>query len=337
MKTLATLALAASAALAAAPLALADASPTATDFRPAYRRPATVPHPEDNPPTPGRVELGKMLFFDPRLSGTGAISCATCHNPSFAWTDRLPLGRGDSHKPLGRHTPTILNAAFNEVQMWDGRFATLEEQAIGPMMSTAEMNITAEEILARLNAIPRYVELFALHYGTASVTTDAVTKAIACFERTIISGEAPFDRFVAGDEQAISPAARRGFELFNTKGHCAACHSGWTFTDSSFHDIGVASDDLGRGPVLGLDALNHAFKTPTLRNVADHPPYMHNGSEATLRQVIELYNAGGRVQRPTLSSEIKPLGLDDREIDDLVAFLETLSSQDAPVTLPVLP
>lgn len=334
MPTLIQFRLAALSGLFACCSAIASAE---TDHRVAFRRPSVVPTPEDNQSTPGRVELGKMLFFDPRLSGTGAISCATCHNPSFAWTDRLSLGRGDGHKQLGRHTPTILNAAFNEVQMWDGRFATLEEQAIGPMMSAAEMNITAEEILSRLNAIPRYVELFREHYGVASVTTDAVTKAIACFERTVISGEAPFDRFVAGDEGAISPAAKRGFALFNTKANCAACHSGWNFTDSSFHDIGVASADLGRGPILGIDTLNHAFKTPTLRNVADHAPYMHDGSEQTLRDAIELYNAGGRVKRSTLSAEIRPLGLEPAEVDDLVAFLHTLSSHDAPVTLPVLP
>ena len=308
-----------------------------TDYRPAYRRPGSVPTPADNLSTPGRVELGKMLFFDPRLSGTGAISCATCHNPSFAWTDRLPVGRGDGHKKLGRHTPTILNAAFNEVQMWDGRFASLEEQALGPMMSTAEMNITADEILSRLRAIPRYVELFTTHDGPAGVTTEAVTKAIASFERTVISGEAPFDRYVAGNDSALSPSARRGFVLFNTKANCAACHSGWAFTDSSFHDIGLPGEDLGRGRTLGIDSLNHAFKTPTLRNVADHPPYMHDGSEADLRAVIDLYNQGGRVRRPTLSGEIKPLGLTAAETDDLLAFLRALSSHDAPVTLPALP
>ena len=315
---------------------VARAAPPA-DHRDAYRRPATVPHPADNQPTPGRIELGKMLFFDPRLSGNGAISCASCHNPSFAWTDRLPLGRGDNHQLLGRHTPTILNSAFNDTQMWDGRFATLEEQALGPMTSSAEMHADSAEILRRLNAVPRYVELFKRHYGVDVITTEVLTKAIAVFERTIVSGEAPFDRYVAGDEHAISESARRGFALFNTKANCAACHSGWNFTDGSFHDIGVASDDPGRGPVIGLDTLKHAFKTPTLRNVADHAPYAHDGSEATLRDIVLLYNEGGRVKRPTLSSEIKPLRLTPAEIDDLVAFLETLSSEDPPVTLPKLP
>jgi len=307
------------------------------DYRAAYKRPTEVPAPADNRPTPERVELGKMLFFDPRLSGNGTISCASCHNPAFAWTDRLPLGVGTNDKALGRHTPTILNAAFNEVQMWDGRFSTLEEQALGPMMSTAEMNISVAEIRRRLNDIPRYVELFNHAYGSTGVTEENVARAIAAFERTVVSAEAPFDQFVNGDEHAISPAARRGFELFNTKGNCAACHSGWTFTDNSFHDIGLASTDAGRGAILGIAELNHAFKTPALRNIDQSAPYMHDGSEATLRDVIELYNLGGRVKRPTLSSDIRPLGLTEQEIDDLVAFLCSLTSVDPAITVPVLP
>jgi len=308
-----------------------------TDFRSRYHRPAAVPAPADNEPTPARVALGQMLFFDPRLSGNGSISCATCHNPSFAWTDRLPLGHGAGHKVLGRHTPTVLNAAFNELQMWDGRFATLEEQALGPMLSKDEMNATAEEIIHRLKSIPGYAPLFQAAYGDEGITTATLGKAIASFERTIVSGEAPFDRYVAGDEHAISAAAKRGFALFNTKANCAACHSGWAFTDSSFHDIGVASEDPGRGRTLGIAELNHAFKTPTLRNIVERAPYMHDGSEATLREVIELYNQGGRVKRSTLSAEIKPLHLTAGEIDDLLAYLHTLSSRDTPVTLVALP
>jgi cytochrome c peroxidase len=307
------------------------------DPRHAYRRPATVPVPADNQLTPERVELGKKLFFDPRLSGSNVMSCASCHNPSFSWGDRQPVGTGHGHKKLGRRTPTILNAAFNELQMWDGRFATLEEQAIGPMTSPDEMNITAEEMIGRIRDNPGYRAYFRTAYGEAGVTVDTVTKAIAAFERTVISGEAPFDRFVAGDDQAISPAARRGFGLFNTKANCAACHSGWAFTDSSFHDIGVASDDPGRGRTLGIPELNHAFKTPTLRNIVERAPYMHDGSENTLHEVVELYNAGGRVKRSTLSSEIRPLGLTPQEVDDLVEFMRSLSSKDAPVTLPELP
>jgi cytochrome c peroxidase len=313
------------------------ASGTAGTFRDRYIRPATVPAPADNITTPERVELGHMLFFDPRLSSSGAISCATCHNPSFAWGDRLPRGVGHGHVELGRRTPTILNAAFNEVQMWDGRFATLEEQALGPMLSSAEMNNSVEKIVETLSQLSGYTERFAQAYPGEGITGSSISKAIAAYERTVISGEAPFDRWVAGDEAAISQQAKHGFVLFNTKAQCASCHSGWNFTDSSFHDLGLASIDQGRGAVLGIDELNHTFKTPTLRNVDQRAPYMHDGSEATLRDVLELYNLGGRVRRATLSSEIKPLGLTEPEMDALLAFLHTLTSVDDPVRLPTLP
>lgn len=307
------------------------------DIRSRYARPAEIPMPADNVSTPERVELGRMLFFDPRLSGNGALSCATCHNPSLQWGDGLPVGRGDGHQALARRTPTILNSAFNALQMWDGRFESLEMQATGPMMSVAEMHAQPAVVEERLNAIPEYRERFRAAYGERVITVSAVAKALAAFERTVISPDAPFDRFVRGDDTAISPAARRGFDLFNTKAHCASCHSGWNFTDGSFHDIGLVTDDLGRGPILGIDGLNHHFKTPTLRNVTGRAPYGHNGSEATLRDVVDLYNRGGRVQRSTLSSEIKPLGLTSEEIDDLVAFLHSLTSEPMNVILPELP
>lgn len=308
-----------------------------TDFRARYQRPASVPAPADNVPNPARVELGKMLFFDPRLSGNGAMSCASCHNPSYSWTDPLPLGRGDNHQVLGRRTPTVLNAAFNPLQMWDGRFATLEAQAVGPLMSPQEMNVQPAEVEARLNALPRYRAMAQAAYGSETITLDLVAKAISSFERTIVSAEAPFDRFVKGDEQAISAEARRGFELFNTKARCASCHAGWNFTDGSFHDIGLVTADTGRGKILGFDSMDHTFKTPTLRNVAERAPYGHNGSESTLRGMIELYDRGGRVQRPTLSQDIKPLGLTETEKADLVAFLRTLTSPGPVVVPPELP
>jgi cytochrome c peroxidase len=205
------------------------------------------------------------------------------------------------------------------------------------MMSTAEMNIQPDEVVVKLRALPQYQSLFRAAFGEKGITTETIVKAIASYERTIISADAPFDRYVKGDDNAISPEARRGFVLFNTKAHCATCHSGWNLSDSSFHDIGVASDDLGRGPIIGLETLNHAFKTPTLRNIQDRAPYTHNGSEKTLRDVVDLYDQGGRVKRATLSAEIKPLNLTEPEKNDLIAFLRTLTSQDAPVTLPVLP
>ncbi len=317
--------------------ASATAPASDTDFRAAYTRPAGAPQNAANPSSPQRIALGKMLFFDPRLSGSNVMSCATCHNPSFAWADHLPVGVGSGHHPLGRHTPTILNAAFNDLQMWDGRFNTLEQQALGPMLSPAEMHSTPELIVSRLSNVPRYVELFHEAYGESGITADNIAKAIGSFERTIISAEAPFDRYVAGDNHAISPAAIRGFTLFNTKANCVVCHSGWNFTDSSFHDIGVTGDDLGRGPIIRLDSMNHAFKTPTLRNIDQRAPYTHNGSEPSIESVIELYNQGGRAKRPTLSGDIKPLGLSAAEVSDLTAFLHTLTSHDPAVTLPELP
>jgi cytochrome c peroxidase len=247
------------------------------------------------------------------------------------------LAVGNGHKTLGRRTPTILNAAFNDLQMWDGRFATLEHQALGPMTSPDEMNATVDQIVARLSAIPEYVKLFRASYGDSGITGETIGKAIACYERTIVSAEAPFDRYVKGDDTAISPAAIRGFALFNTKANCVTCHSGWNFTDSSFHDIGITGSDKGRGPILGIDSMNHAFKTPTLRNIDRRAPYGHNGTEADLVAIMELYNMGGREKRPTLSSDIKPLNLTSAEISDVIAFLHTLTSQDPAVTLPELP
>ena len=278
-----------------------------------------------------------MLFFDPRLSNSQVMSCATCHNPSFAWGDSLPKGVGHGHKQLGRRTPTILNSAFNEVQFWDGRAHSLEEQAIGPIVAAGEMNFSIDQAVENISAIPEYVSWFNEAYPGEEICEETIGKAIASFERTVISGEAPFDRWINGDADAISKKAKWGFKLFNEKANCVNCHSGWNFTDSSFHDIGVKTEDKGRGGVLEIDALNHAFKTPTLRNIVERAPYMHNGSEATLHEVLVLYNLGGRVHRPTLSDEIEPLGLNEDEIDAVIEFLKTLSSKDDPVELPILP
>jgi cytochrome c peroxidase len=165
-----------------------------------------------------------------------------------------------------------------------------------------------------------------------------VAKAIANFERTVVSGTAPFDQWIEGEEQAISESAKRGFDLFNTKANCAACHSGWNFTDNGFHDIGVAGGDKGRGAFLtDIEIVQHAFKTPTLRNVTQRAPYMHDGSEKTLRDTVELYRAGGRVKRPSLAHEVKQLDLSDAEIDALCDFMATLTSVDKPVQIPILP
>lgn len=315
----------------------ADSKPEAGSFFAEYERPVGIPSPEDNPTTAEKVQLGKMLFFDPRLSGSGIISCASCHNPALGWQDGLPLGVGDKGTVLGRHTPTILNLAWSGPMFWDGRADTLEEQAIGPIMAEAEMNADVDKLIARLKAIPAYRTAMEKIFPEQGVSLESIGKAIAAYERTIVSGTAPFDRWMAGDSSAISDAAQRGFVLFNTKANCAACHRGWRFTDDGFHDIGLASEDPGRGKVLpGITVLEHAFKTPTLRNIAERGPYMHDGSIATLEEVVDHYDRGF-IKRPSLSDSIFALNLTAREKADLVAFMQTLSSQDEPVTLPVLP
>lgn len=304
-----------------------------------YVRPASIPYPEDNPHSDAKEVLGKMLYFDPRVSVSGTQSCATCHNPSLGWEDGMALGVGHGHKQLGRASPTILNLAWDEFYFWDGRAETLEEQALGPIQSGAEMNMPMEQLLGHLNEIEEYKPLFASAFPENPVIDDKnIAKAIATYERGVISGEAPFDRWVNGDEAAISDGAKRGFVLFNTKANCAACHSGWNFSDSSFHDIGLDSDDIGRGKLLPqVVPMQHAFKTVGLRNIDRRAPYMHNGMLKTLEEVVDHYNNGGAVKRESLSDQVFPLNLTVEEKKDLVAFLHTLTSEDKPVTAPDLP
>jgi cytochrome c peroxidase len=302
-----------------------------------YLRPTTVPQPKNNPITADKVTLGKMLFFDPRLSGSGAISCATCHNPGLAWGDGLAKGLGHMGTHLGRHTPTILNVAYGEPYFWDGRAATLEDQAKGPLMSSKEMSMSAESALPLLRSIPEYGTAFSRAFPGQAISLDSIAAAIATYERTVISSDAPFDRWVNGDNQALSAPAIRGFVLFNGKANCAACHSGWRMSDDGFHDIGMHDADLGRAAIMpGIVQLERAFKTPTLRNIAQRAPYMHDGSVPTLAAVIDHYDNGFET-RPSLDSNIHRLGLSSDEKTDLLAFLNALTSVDEPVTLPVLP
>lgn len=303
-----------------------------------YIRPAAIPFPDDNPYTPAREALGKSLFFDPRLSGSDRISCASCHNPALSWSDGLPRAIGYDRRILGRRTPTILNLAWSDSMFWDGRASTLEEQALGPIQSAGEMNLNLDRMVAKVAAIAGYRDLFSRAYPGRAIAQDTVAQAIATFERQIVSGTAPFDRWLRGDDGAMSADAQHGFELFNSKAQCSTCHSGWRFTDDSFHDIGVPGADRGRGDILpAIDAMQHAFKTPTLRNVDRRGPYMHDGSVRSLDDVIELYDRGGLARRPSLSPEIKPLGLTPEETRDVIAFLQALTSADKPVQIPALP
>jgi cytochrome c peroxidase len=304
---------------------------------PDYRRPASMPAPRNNPLTPEKVALGQMLFFDPRLSGSGAISCATCHNPALGWSDAQPTGLGHMGGRLGRHTPTILNVAYGEPYFWDGRAATLEDQAKGPLTSAAEMNMPAEQAVKRILSIPQYVTAFEYAFPGKPISVDTIAAAIASYERTVVSTSAPFDKWVAGDESAISDSAKRGFVLFNGKANCAVCHTGWRMTDDGFHDIGIDGTDRGRAAVSpGIVQLEHAFKTPTLRNIEQRAPYMHDGSVATLSAVIDHYDHGF-VARPSLDPQMHRLGLTPQEKVDVLAFLGTLTSVDAPAVVPVLP
>jgi cytochrome c peroxidase len=302
-----------------------------------YRRPPTIPFPAQNPYTAEKAALGKKLYFDTRLSGAHLLSCASCHNPGFGWGDGQAKGVGHGMKQLGRRSPTIINAAFGEIFMWDGRAASLEEQALGPIKTDVEMNLPLDQLIARLQSVSEYGPLFQAVFPTEGITEGTVAKAIATYERTVVSGRAPFDAWIDGDEQAVSEAAKRGFLLFNTKARCLSCHSGWNLTDDSFHDTGLPDADVGRGRQMpAIVKMQHAFKTPGLREIARRGPYMHDGAMATLEAVVEHYRGGG-VDRASRSDLIKPLDLSDREVADLVTFLQTLSSDVGPTTVPVFP
>lgn len=307
-------------------------------IRASYHRPASIPFPSSNPYSKERSGLGEMLFFDPLLSGSRTRSCATCHNPSLSWSDSLPRAIGENPKGMALRSPTLIDVAFTETLGWDGKFKDLESVAFGPITNPMNMNLTEAELITRLSAIPAYVEAFTRAFGDGAVTRPRIELALATFERGILAGQSPFDRWIMGDKSAISVEAKRGFQIFNGKAHCSACHSGPSFTDGSFHDIGTAEkDDIGRGRLFPTsEKLRYAFKTPTLRDVARRAPYMHNGSVTTLAEVIELYDRGG-IDRPSRSPLIKTLALSAGEKTDLLAFLETLTTSSPPAAVPTLP
>ena len=295
-----------------------------------YQRPAKIPFPDSNPYTPAKADLGRMLFFDPILSGSRKISCSSCHNPSKSWADGLQRAVGEDPAGLKIRTPTLIDIAFVDILGWDGKFPDLESVAFKPLVSPQLMNITERELVRRLRRVPRYVAAFNAAFGKGAITRTRIEKALGIYQRTIVAGEAPFDRWIAGDETAISAEAKRGFALFNGKAHCSHCHSGPSFTDGSFQDIGTATGaDIGRGRIFPKsEMLRYAFKTPTLRNVAKRAPYMHDGSIPTLEGVIELYNRGG-IDRPSRSPSIEPLSLTETDKKALIEFLQTLTA-DSP-------
>jgi cytochrome c peroxidase len=302
-----------------------------------YHRPTSIPFPQHNPYSAEKIGLGKSLFFDTRLSAANLLSCATCHSPAYGWGDGQPKGVGHDMKPLRRRSPSIVNAAFGQIFMWDGRAASLEEQALGPIVADVEMNLPMDQLIPKLKGISGYAALFQAAFPKEGLAPQSIAKAIATYERTVVSGRAPFDAWIEGDENAISAEAKRGFMLFNTKAECAKCHSGWSLTDDSFHDTGLADLDIGRGKILpGVVKMAHAFKTPGLREITRRGPYMHDGSLPTLDAVMDHYNDGG-IDRPSRSEMIKALGLSKQETHDLVAMLKTLTSNMDPTAVPVLP
>jgi len=300
-----------------------------------------VSHPADNLWSKEKEELGKMLYFDPRLSGSNWISCATCHNPGLGWGDGLPRAIGNGQKELGRHSPTIINSGYFELQFWDGRAKTLEEQAVGPIQAAVEMNQNMDELIDELNAIPGYVSLFKKVFESSGITPGNIGKAIATFERSVVSKNSSYDKYERGDKSAMSASAVRGIEVFFGKGKCAICHSGPGFTDSGFHNIGVKQHgplkkDDGRFNVTKEDFDKGAFKTPGLRHVSRTAPYMHDGSAATLEDVVEFYDRGGDVDN-NKTPLITPLELTSQEKKDLVEFLKALEGEPILITLPNLP
>lgn len=307
-------------------------------WRDEYRRPAAIPFPDDNPYSVAKAELGRMLFFDPLLSGSRSRSCATCHNPGLSWGDGLARAVGDGCGLMALRAPTLLNVAWTPRPGWDGKFRDVEAVGFAAITGGANMDMPEAAAVERVAANPGYARAFDTAFGTDGITRRTIEMALATYERTIVSGEAPFDRWLGGDEAAIGEDAKRGFALFDGKAGCSGCHSGWAFTDGSFHDIGTArGDDIGRGRLFPTSAkLRYAFKVPTLRDVDRRAPYMHDGSVPTLAEVIALYDRGG-IERPSRSTRIQPLGLTEEEKVDVVAFLHTLTSPPQPIPVPVLP
>ena len=299
------------------------------------------PQPAYNLPTPSKIELGKMLFFDPRLSRDKSVSCASCHNPAIGFSDGRPVAIGIKGQRGTRNSPSLYNVAYNKAYFWDGRAGSLEEQILAPLQNPIEMGEDLDHLVDKLNGIPGYEERFRQVFGTR-VTVDGITRAIAAFERTILSRNSRFDRFMAGDEKAMTPQEIHGLRLFDEKAKCVTCHNGPNFSDGQFHGLGLPPRkgipvDLGRYNVTRDENDEETFKTPSLRSVAESPPYMHNGMFKSLEEVVNFYvKAPGRpAHRHPL---ITPLDLmTDQDKKDLIAFLHSLTGEPLKVIPPKLP
>jgi len=293
--------------------------------------------PQDNPYTPEKAELGRYLYFDKRLSADGSVSCATCHDPAHGFTDGAPVATGIKGQRGNRSSPTVINRAYSLAQFWDGRAATLEDQAKGPIANPIEMGNSHDAMVVSLRKIQGYAPMFQKAFGSSEITVDRVAQAIATFERTIFSGNSPYDRYKAGNKKAMTAAQVRGMRVFFDKAKCDSCHEGVNFTLNAYANLGVGADkpnpDVGRYAVTKDPADWGAFKTPTLRDVARTKPYMHDGSLLNLDQVVDFYNKGGTPNR-NLDAKIKPLHLRAEEKADLTAFLNALTGDETRVLAP---
>lgn len=300
-----------------------------------------VPVPEDNPVTPEKVALGKMLYFDTRLSKDDTVSCASCHDPALGWTDQSATSTGIGGEVGGANAPTVINAAYATSQFWDGRAASLEEQALGPIENPIEMGHKLDDVVATLNSIPAYQEKFQAAFGT-DATADGIAKAIASFERTVLSGNSPYDKYVAGDESALNEAQVAGMKLFDDAG-CTTCHTPPLFSNYRFYNTGVGMDketpDAGRQAVTGDPNDLGKYRVPSLRDVADTGPYFHDGSYDSLEKAVAVMAAGG-VANDNLSPMIKAVAAKSLTAEDqasIVEFLKALSGEYPVVESPELP
>jgi cytochrome c peroxidase len=285
--------------------------------------------PADNPWSAAKAGLGKLLYFDTRLSADQTVSCATCHNPKFGFTDGAAVSTGIRGQKGGRSAPTVINRAWSLAQFWDGRAATLEAQAVGPMANPIEMGNTHRAIVKAIQDVAGYRPLFAEAFGDDDINIDRIGKAIATFERTVVSGDSPYDRWKTGKANAMSPAAQRGLKVFK-KAQCDACHEGQNFTSNMYSNIGIGIDkptpDEGRSAISKDPSDWGAFKTPTLRDIEFTAPYMHDGSLKTLEEVVDYYDKGGTPNK-NLDPKIKPQHLTAAEKTDLVVFMKALGGR----------
>ncbi|MDX2288513.1 MAG: cytochrome c peroxidase [Hyphomicrobiaceae bacterium] len=293
-------------------------------WRTLFARPAGIPAPPGNPSNPAKATLGERLFFDPRLSGDNARSCASCHDPEQGYSNGLPRGIARDGGQLRRHVPSLFNLAWGESFLWDGSEPSLETQIDGPIEAADEMAGRWPAIATNLAADAEMARAFAAAFGDEAVTRTRVLKALSAYVRTLVSPESRFDRFIAGDGSALTVVELQGFRLFVGKAGCVACHSGWRFTDERFHDTGLPGEDPGRGAVPGGTPGTRVFKTPGLRGLNLSAPYMHDGSLATLEAVVEHYTDGIVVRAGLSSSLTRPLSLSLDERTSLIAFLRTL-------------